>query len=171
MCGTLRMPNTQVRLSIRARHLPRWIITTVTLVNGTGISGATGAGTYMKGSNVSLSATLMTDYAWNNWLQTSDSTAFSTAQAYTITDISAPYALTAAATTTVYDATVTVKTDDTTWTSGTPVMKLSESSSDASSGAVTGTVSSGVYTFTALAYSKDLLRVGHNKQPIHRANH
>lgn len=127
---------------------------TVTLTTGTGVSDATGTGIYMKGSDVAISASVLTNFAWNNWVQTSDSTTISTAQDFTITSNSAPYALTATATSTIYDATVTVKTDDATWASGTPSMQLSESSSDAASNTVTGTNSSGVYTFTGLAYNK-----------------
>ena len=127
---------------------------TVTLTNGTGVSVATGGDTYMKGSSVPINATVSANYAWNNWVQTAGGTTFSTTQAYTITNISAPYALTATATSTVYDATVTVKKDDTTWTSGTPSMQLSESNSNAALNAITVTSLNGVYTFTGLSHTK-----------------
>jgi hypothetical protein len=51
-------------------------------------------------------------------------------------------------TTTPYTATVTVKKDNTAWINGTPTIRLSTSSS-ALSGAVAGSLSNGIYTFSA----------------------
>ena len=82
---------------------------TVALVNGTGISSVTGAGTYLKGSNVAISATLAdSTYLWGKWVQTSGGATLSTEEAYAVTGINKPCSLTATAVLDVYTATVTV---------------------------------------------------------------
>ena len=43
---------------------------TVTLYNGTGISGTTGGGTYYYGATVNIDATVATGYHWVNWTGT-----------------------------------------------------------------------------------------------------
>ncbi len=127
---------------------------TVTLTNGTGVTGVTGAGIYMKGSSVSLNATVVANYAWSKWVESSGGTTISTVQNYTITNISAPYELTATATSTIYDAIVTVRADNALWTIGTADIRLSESSSVADSEHITGTLMNGAYTFIELEYNK-----------------
>ena len=126
---------------------------TVALTSGTGVSDVTGEGTFLKGSSVPLTATVLPNFAWSQWAQTTDSTVFSTIQNDTVTNISAPYALTATATSTIFDATVTVKCDDNPWAAGNPVMVLSDSNTVISN-QLSGTPSSGVYTFTSLSQSK-----------------
>ncbi len=127
---------------------------TVALTSGTGILNVTGAGIYMKGSNVTLNASVSNNYAWNCWEQTVGSTLISTSQTYTITNISSPYQLTAKASSIIFDASVTVKKDNSTWTSGTPVMKLSESSTTFAINTVDGAINNGVYTFSGLSHNK-----------------
>ena len=55
---------------------------TVTLTKGTGISAVSGSGKYITGETVTLNATLNSGYKWSKWNVTSDSSMFSTTQAY-----------------------------------------------------------------------------------------
>ena len=66
----------------------------VTLTAGTGINTVSGAGNYITGETVTLGATINSGYKWSKWTVTSDSSTFSTTQAYSGT-ISGDWTLTA----------------------------------------------------------------------------
>ncbi|OPL08859.1 MAG: hypothetical protein AVO33_08040 [delta proteobacterium ML8_F1] len=68
---------------------------TVTLSKGTGIDSTSGVGTYLSGSDVSISATVSDGYNWAGWTLTSDDSEVSTTRNYQITGIDSAQSYTA----------------------------------------------------------------------------
>ncbi|MDP4092781.1 MAG: S-layer homology domain-containing protein [Bacillota bacterium] len=71
---------------------------TITLTSGTGISSATGGGTYLGGSNVLIYAAVSTGYSWSGWTQTAGGAPVVSSNMYTIPSISSTISYTANAT-------------------------------------------------------------------------
>ncbi len=130
---------------------------TLTATAGTGVTSVTGDGAYLGGASVSVDAVVANGYTWEKWTSGTESTpAGSTIKKYSFTMPSSAIKLTASATANTYTATVTVNKNDSAWKDGTPVIKLSASSSSLMY-TVTGTNSGGIYTFTGLTKGiKDL---------------
>ena len=68
---------------------------TLTLSKGTGISSVTGAGTYISGKQISISATASTGYTFGSWTKTAGTSPASTTSASTTVTITAATTLTA----------------------------------------------------------------------------
>ncbi|MBQ8681574.1 MAG: InlB B-repeat-containing protein, partial [Bacilli bacterium] len=75
---------------------------TLSLTAGTGISSVSGAGTYISGTSVSISATASTGYTFSKWTVGSGNTPSSTTTASTTVTVSSKTALTASATAITY---------------------------------------------------------------------
>lgn len=126
---------------------------TVTLDKNNGIKEVTGAGTYLKGSSANITAAAADgDYVFSRWNQTDGGALYSSNATTTVPNITAPVKLTAVGASTKYTATVTVKKDGASWTSGTREIKLS--TSQTAMGDITATPADGVYTLSGLDGAK-----------------
>lgn len=127
---------------------------TVVLNKGSNINQVTGAGIYLKGSSVQVSAGVVPEsggltYVFSRW--TEGGALLSANNPYVISSISRSYDLTAEGRTGSFSATVTLNKDHALWTSGIRAIHLSEQGSDVP---ITGVASNGVYTFSGLDTSK-----------------
>ncbi len=127
---------------------------TVILNKGSHINQVTGAGTYLKGSPVSISAEVSPEsgglnYIFSRWSE--GNSLLSTTNPYAIPAINRSYDLTAEGRVGAFAATVTLNKDGARWTSSPRSIHLTQQGSDAP---ITGVASNGVYTFTGLDSSK-----------------
>ncbi len=122
---------------------------TVSLTSGTNITAISGGGVYLKGTEITVSATVQAgDYVFSRWQNTAGGAMVSATNPYTFT-VNSAVSLTAVSGATKYTATVTLKKDGADWTTSPRNIVLSTSSS-ALEGTVTGTASGNTYTFPNL---------------------
>ena len=119
---------------------------TVTVTTDSNIASVMGAGTYLKGSDVTVTVTpvdyyLITGAGWVNGK-------------YTISNISGAQIISPAAALDTYTGTVNVKKDNAAWTDTTAIVTLSTSGTDKEAGKLTTSGTSGVFNFASLDPTK-----------------
>ena len=117
---------------------------TLTVPQGANIASVTGAGTYLKGSSISVSATPAEYYR-----MTGDGSG-----TYTVDNIIAAQTMTPVAELDTYAGTVYVNKDNATWTNTAVVVSLSASNSNPDADKQTATGASGVFTIASLDPTK-----------------
>lgn len=119
---------------------------TVTVTPSSNIDSVMGAGMYLKGSNVTVTAT-PADYYQITGAGWTDGK-------FTISNISAAQTINPAAAINTYTGTVNVKKDNAAWTDTTATVTLSTSNTDANTGKLTTSGASGVFTAASLDSTK-----------------
>ncbi|MBQ7452800.1 MAG: InlB B-repeat-containing protein, partial [Clostridia bacterium] len=108
---------------------------TVTLTNGTGISGTTGGGTYLHGTSVAIDATVKAGYTWSKWTVTSSGADASTTKAWTATSsITSNLGYTANTTANSYNVTLKAGTGTTTCLTSNGTFNATDKTSSVSTG-------------------------------------
>jgi len=128
----------------------------VTAVNGANISAVevkngdvvTTAGEFLKGTQITVTATANDNRVFSRWQNTDSGALVSASSPYTFT-VNGVISLTAVGGATKYTAVVTLAKDDAPWTSSPRKIVLSTSASELA-GTVAGTVSDNTYTFANL---------------------
>lgn len=122
---------------------------TVALNFGANIASVSGGGVYLKGTEITVSATVQTgDYVFSRWQNTTGGALVSTANQYKF-PVNGTVGLTAVSGSTKYIASVTLKKDGADWSASPRNIVLSTSGTELA-GTVTGTVAGNTYTFANL---------------------
>ena len=122
---------------------------TVALTSGANITAVSGSGVYLKGTGITISATVHAgDFVFSRWQDTTGGALLSNNHTYAF-PVNSAVSLTAVGAATRYSATVTLKKDDAAWTASPRAIVLSTSATELV-GTVTGTVSGNTYTFANL---------------------
>ncbi len=122
---------------------------TVVLTSGANIASVSGGGVYLKGTEITVSATVQTgDYVFSRWQNTAGGALVSATNQYKF-PVNGEVRLTAVSGTTKYIASVTLKKDGADWSTSPRNIVLSTSGTELA-GTVTGTVTDNKYTFANL---------------------
>ena len=122
---------------------------TVALTSGANIASVSGGGVYLKGTEITVSATVQTgDYVFSRWQNTAGGALVSATNLYKF-PVNGEVRLTAVSGATKYIASVTLKKDGADWSTSPRNIVLSTSGTELT-GTVTGTVTSNTYTFANL---------------------
>lgn len=122
---------------------------TVALTSGANIASVSGGGVYLKGTEITVSATVQTgDYVFSRWQNTAGGALVSATNLYKF-PVNGEVRLTAVSGATKYIASVTLKKDGADWSTSPRNIVLSTSGTELT-GTVTGTITSNTYTFANL---------------------
>ncbi len=122
---------------------------TVALTSGANITAVSGSGVYLKGTGITISATVLAgDHVFSRWQDTTGGALLSTNNTYAF-PVNSAVSLTAVGAVTRYSATVTLEKDGSDWTTSPRAIALSTSETELV-GTVAGTVTGNTYTFASL---------------------
>lgn len=122
---------------------------TVALTSGANIASVSGGGVYLKGTEITVSATVQTgDFVFSRWQNTVGGALVSATNQYKF-PVNGEVRLTAVSGATKYIASVTLKKDGVDWSASPRHIVLSTSGTELA-GTVTGTIAGNTYTFANL---------------------